>query len=117
QSQIGFIHGGKLLAPASRSLLRKRGIFECPVGVRARYLLRDKRLRPCQGKPAEKMISFIKLWAWDEENLPSMTHAIPTAVATSVSVIIARLVQMPEAYWAAIATLLVMQSTLGAPLT
>jgi uncharacterized membrane protein YgaE (UPF0421/DUF939 family) len=34
-----------------------------------------------------------------------------------VSVIIARLVQMPEAYWAAIATLVVMQSTLGATLT
>jgi uncharacterized membrane protein YgaE (UPF0421/DUF939 family) len=30
---------------------------------------------------------------------------------------IARLVQMPEAYWAAIATLVVMQSTLGATLT
>jgi len=34
-----------------------------------------------------------------------------------VSVIIARLAQMPEAYWAAIATLVVMQSTLGATLT
>ena len=31
--------------------------------------------------------------------------------------IIARLVQMPEAYWAQIATLVVMQSTLGATLT
>ncbi|MBW8885860.1 MAG: FUSC family protein, partial [Planctomycetia bacterium] len=30
---------------------------------------------------------------------------------------VARLVQMPEAYWAAIATLVVMQSTLGATLT
>ncbi|PYK02456.1 MAG: hypothetical protein DME63_06590 [Verrucomicrobia bacterium] len=59
----------------------------------------------------------MKLWAWDEENLPSITHAIRTAVAATVSVIIARLVQMPEAYWAAIATLVVMQSTLGATLT
>ncbi len=59
----------------------------------------------------------MKLWAWDENNLPSMTHAIRTAVAATVSVIIARLVQMPEAYWAAIATLVVMQSTLGATLT
>jgi uncharacterized membrane protein YccC len=61
--------------------------------------------------------SFMKLWAWDEKNLPSITHAIRTAVAATMSVIIARLVQMPEAYWAAIATLVVMQSTLGATLT
>ena len=59
----------------------------------------------------------MKLWAWDENNLLSITHAIRTAVAATVSVIIARLVQMPEAYWAAIATLVVMQSTLGATLT
>jgi uncharacterized membrane protein YccC len=59
----------------------------------------------------------MKLRAWDEKNLPSITHAIRTAVAATVSVIIARLVQMPEAYWAAIATLVVMQSTLGATLT
>jgi len=59
----------------------------------------------------------MKLWAWDEKNLPSITHAIRTAVAATLSVIIARLVQMPEAYWAAIATLVVMQSTIGATLT
>jgi uncharacterized membrane protein YccC len=59
----------------------------------------------------------MKLWAWDRKNLPSITHAIRTAVAATASVIIARLVQMPEAYWAAIATLVVMQATLGATLT
>jgi uncharacterized membrane protein YccC len=59
----------------------------------------------------------MKLWAWDKKNLPSITHAIRTGVAATVSVVIARLVQMPEAYWAAIATLVVMQSTLGATLT
>jgi len=58
----------------------------------------------------------MKLWAWDKKNLPSITHAIRTATAATVSVIIARLAQMPEAYWAAIATLVVMQSTLGATL-
>jgi len=63
------------------------------------------------------MIGFMKFWTWEKENLPSITHAIRTAVAATVSVIIARLVQMPEAYWAAIATLVVMQSTLGATLT
>jgi uncharacterized membrane protein YccC len=62
------------------------------------------------------MISSMKLWAWDEKNLPSITHAIRTAVAATASLIIVRLVQMPEAYWAAIATLVVMQSTLGATL-
>ena len=61
--------------------------------------------------------SLMKFWAWDKKNLPSITHGIRTAVAATVSVIIARLVQMPEAYWAAIATLVVLQSTLGATLT
>jgi len=59
----------------------------------------------------------MKFWVWDKKNLPSIAHAIRTAVAATVSVLIARLVQMPEAYWAAIATLVVMQSTLGATLT
>jgi hypothetical protein len=59
----------------------------------------------------------MKFWAWDKKNLPSITHAIRTAVAATVAVIIARLMQMPEAYWAAIATLVVLQSTLGATLT
>jgi len=59
----------------------------------------------------------MKFWAWDKKDLPSITHSIRTAVAVTVSVIIARLMQMPEAYWAAIATLVVMQSTLGATLT
>jgi hypothetical protein len=59
----------------------------------------------------------MKFWAWDKKNLPSITHGIRTAVAATVSVIISRFVQMPEAYWAAIATLIVIQSTLGATLT
>ena len=61
--------------------------------------------------------SFMKFWAWDKENLPSITHSIRTAVAATASVIIAGLVHTPEAYWAAIATLVVMQGTLGATLT
>jgi uncharacterized membrane protein YgaE (UPF0421/DUF939 family) len=59
----------------------------------------------------------MKLWVWDEKNLPSLTHAVRTAAAATASVIIARFVRMPEAYWAAIATLVVMQSTLGATVT
>ena len=60
---------------------------------------------------------LMKLWSWQKENLPSIGHSVRTAAAATVSVVVARLVQMPEAYWAAIATLVVMQSTLGATLT
>jgi len=59
----------------------------------------------------------MKLWSWQKENLPSIGHSVRTALAATVSVVVARLVQMPEAYWAAIATLVIMQSTLGATLT
>ena len=59
----------------------------------------------------------MKLRAWDEKNLRSIRYAVRTAVAATVSVIIARLVQMPEAYWAAIATFGRHASTLGATLT
>jgi len=55
----------------------------------------------------------MKLWSWQKENLPSIAHSIRTAIAATAAVIAARLVQMPEAYWAAIATLVVMQSSLG----
>jgi uncharacterized membrane protein YccC len=43
-------------------------------------------------------------------------HSVRTAIAASVSFAVARLFGLPEAYWAAIATLVVMQSTLGATL-
>jgi len=59
----------------------------------------------------------MKFWNWQKENLPSIAHSIRTAIAATAAVIAARLVQMPEAYWAAIATLVVMQSSLGATLT
>jgi uncharacterized membrane protein YgaE (UPF0421/DUF939 family) len=58
----------------------------------------------------------MKLWAWDEKNLPSITHAIRTAVAATASVLIG-LCKYPRRIGAAIATLIVMQSTLGATLT
>ena len=60
---------------------------------------------------------LMKLWSWQKENLPSIGHSVRTALAATASVVVARLAQMPEAYWAAIATLVVMQSTLGATLT
>ena len=55
----------------------------------------------------------MKLWTWKQENLPSVWHAVRTAVAATLSVLLARLAGMPEAYWAVIATLVVMQSPLS----
>jgi len=58
----------------------------------------------------------VKLWKWEPENLPSVIHSIRTAIAAAISLAVARLFGFPEAYWSAIATLVVMQSTLGATL-
>jgi uncharacterized membrane protein YccC len=58
--------------------------------------------------------SSMKLWTWKRENLPSLSHAFRTAVAATISIILGRLVGLPEAYWAAIATVVVMQSPVGA---
>jgi uncharacterized membrane protein YccC len=44
-------------------------------------------------------------------------HVVRTTVAAVVSLLVARLFKLPESYWAAITTLLVMQSTLGAAFT
>jgi uncharacterized membrane protein YccC len=45
-----------------------------------------------------------------------MAGAARTAIAATTSFLIARLFGMPEAYWAPIITLVIMQSTLGATL-
>jgi uncharacterized membrane protein YccC len=63
------------------------------------------------------MIVLMKLWSWEKENLPSAIHSIRTAGAATVSVCLAHLIGMPEAYWAAISTLVVMQSTFDATVT
>lgn len=60
--------------------------------------------------------AFVKLWKWEQQNLPSLIHSIRTAIAGTISFAVARLFGLPEAYWAAIATLVVMQSTLDATL-
>lgn len=44
-------------------------------------------------------------------------HAARTTVAALISLLVARLFKLPESYWAAITTLVVMQSTLGAAFT
>ncbi len=45
-----------------------------------------------------------------------LVHSARTAVAAVVSLVVARALGLPEAYWATITTLIIMQSTLGAAL-
>jgi uncharacterized membrane protein YccC len=52
----------------------------------------------------------------DKENPTTVEHAIRTAVAGVASLLIARLCRLPEIYWSAITTMIVMQSSLGAAL-
>ena len=47
----------------------------------------------------------------------NLIHSAHTTVAAIASLLIARLFKLPETYWAAITTLVVMQSTVGAALT
>jgi len=46
--------------------------------------------------------------------LPVVVHSARTAVAAVVSLLVARLFRLPEAYWAPITTLVITQSSLGA---
>lgn len=55
-------------------------------------------------------------WTWLIVDRVEWVHAIRTAVAAVASLLIARLCRLPEAYWAAVTTFVVMQSTLGAAL-
>ena len=50
------------------------------------------------------------------ENPSSILHSARTAVAAVVSLLVARLLRLPDAYWASITSLIVMQSTFGAAL-
>ncbi|PWT74506.1 MAG: hypothetical protein C5B46_03955 [Proteobacteria bacterium] len=50
------------------------------------------------------------------ENPSTALHAARTGVAATASYLIARWFHSPEAYWAPISTMIVMQSTLGAAL-
>jgi uncharacterized membrane protein YccC len=51
-----------------------------------------------------------------KDNPSTLEHSARTAVAAVISLLVARLFRLPEAYWASISTLIVMQSTLGAAL-
>jgi uncharacterized membrane protein YccC len=46
----------------------------------------------------------------------NLEHSARTAVAATASLVVARACRLPEAYWAAITTMVVTQSTLGASL-
>jgi uncharacterized membrane protein YccC len=54
---------------------------------------------------------------WPRVEQREFAHSVRTTIAAVVSLLIARLFKLPESYWAAITTLVVMQSTLGAALT
>jgi uncharacterized membrane protein YccC len=55
-------------------------------------------------------------WFLAKDDPPSLASAAQTTVAVMVSYLIGRLFRLPEAYWAPIATLIVLQSTLQAAL-
>ena len=54
-------------------------------------------------------------WLHAEEK--ELVHAARTTIAAVASLLIARLFRLPEAYWASVASIIVMQSTLGAAWT
>lgn len=60
---------------------------------------------------------YSKFLMWLRTDQREIIHSVRTAVAVVASVLIARLVRLPESYWAGITTLIVMQSTLGAAWT
>lgn len=55
-------------------------------------------------------------WIWPRVERKEVVHAVRTTIAAVASLLIARLCKLPEAYWAPITTMIVMQSTLGAAL-
>jgi uncharacterized membrane protein YgaE (UPF0421/DUF939 family) len=54
-------------------------------------------------------------WLHMDQN--EVLHSIKTAVAAVASLLIARFCRLPESYWGAITTIVIMQSTLGAAWT
>ena len=55
--------------------------------------------------------------SWLAANEQEFVHALRTTVGAVASLLIGRLFRLPESYWAAITTIVVMQSTLGAAWT
>ena len=48
---------------------------------------------------------------------PVIVHSARTAIAAAVSLLVAQMFRLPEAYWAPITTLVITQSSLGTALT
>src|SRR6202022_5203939 len=62
-------------------------------------------------------MAHLRSWMVSRLNRQSLEHSARTAVAAMASLAVASVFRLPETYWAAITTLIVMQSTLGAALT
>ena len=62
-------------------------------------------------------MSWAMAWTPAPIERRSLIHSARTAVAATVGLLVARLFKLPEAYWAAITALIIMESTLGAALT
>jgi uncharacterized membrane protein YgaE (UPF0421/DUF939 family) len=58
-----------------------------------------------------------EMLTWLRIDQKEVLHSIRTAVAAVGSLLIARFCRLPESYWAAITTIIIMQSTLGAAWT
>ena len=56
-------------------------------------------------------------WSWPRSERSELIQAVRTTIAATAALLIGRLFRLPESYWAAITTIIVMQSTLGAALT
>src|SRR5579863_5529049 len=61
--------------------------------------------------------SVLAKFGWGRKFWPVLVHSSRTAVAAIVSVLVARLFRLPEAYWAPVTTLVITQSSLGAALS
>jgi uncharacterized membrane protein YccC len=121
----------KYSARADAALLRTRRIFHCYARGERRSLVRDmERISwPRDGTSAFLNVHLLtvslpadlnaaddrrmKLWTSRKEELPSISHAFRTAIAATISVLVARFLGTPEPYWSAIATIVVMQSPLS----
>jgi len=53
-----------------------------------------------------------KKWEWPERK--ELLNAVRTMIAATASLLIGHLLKLPESYWTVIATMIVMQSTVGA---
>ncbi len=66
------------------------------------------------GIKSTKAARWATLTAW--RGWPTVVHSLRTAAAAVISLLVARLVKLPETYWAAVTSLVATQSTLGAAL-